>query len=422
MINLTLPKRDLLTSTDVSELPQGFRDFCVSGHSRQGSLKLRVWPSRDFTIGQNRPLRGDSDEHPLGGISSDGLGVYFKARQVDANPEAMSEQHWIDLFNAYEQAGEFERGLKVIDAVARLSDPEPDRPMGLSNAINSRIHPVRVSASRKRRGTHGITSYAKKMVRSCGAILEERYGRSNLTFGTCTLPALEASEFPSICAEWSELTRRFFEELTRLLKRRGLDTDYVQVTEIQGKRFEKWGQVAPHLHFVCQGRVSRREFWRIRPDEIRHIWERLLGNVLGREVDGQAATRIERPRTSLAGELGKYISKGGTVLKAIQEQGKGNMLPSAWWGASRALRQEVKSKIREYTGEVAENLMDTLGALEASGDIWYYPIYLEVSREQLRISRDGSSGWESTRWNICIGASGFFKSRSSLKRCLPVAA
>jgi len=329
----------------------------------------------------------------------------------------MSVDQWSGLYSAYEQAGEAEKAIQVMNTLANLPPSQGDRPMGLSSAINSRIHSTGVSRPRVRRGTHGIRPYGKRMVRSCAAILEERHGRQCLTFGTCTLPALRAEEFPLVCSKWAELVRRFFEELTRLLKRRELDTDYVQVTEIQGKRFEKWGQVAPHLHFVCQGRMSRREFWRIRPDEVRHIWERLLSNLLGRGVDGQAATRIETPRTSLAAELGKYISKGGKVIKVIQEQGKGDSLPSAWWGAAKGLKQVVKSRVREYSGEVAESLMDNLDALEAAGDVWFARIYTEFSSFTLR------QGLEKlTHFKICVGAIGYFKTKAVLQMCLPLAA
>lgn len=345
------------------------------------------------------------------GVSSDGLGVYFEARQGEAVAGAMDVDRWVDLYNAYEQAGDQERAIQVANIAGNLPDPEGDRPMGLSVVTNSRIHSEQVSASRQKRGTHGITSYGKRMVRSCGAVLEERHGRANLTFGTCTLPALAEDEHELICAEWPRVVQRFFEEWTRLLERRGLDTDYVQVTEIQEKRFKKWGVIAPHLHFVSQGRMSRREFWRITPDEARSLWERVLSNVLGREVDGKAATRIERPKKSLAGELGKYISKGGKVVKAIISQGKSGMLPAAWWGAARSLKLEVQKSVNEYLGDVAEGLMDNLDSLREAGKLWFHRVYVELT-DHLTDSK----------WDKCVGAVGGFISRAALLSAIPIAA
>lgn len=322
------------------------------------------------------------------------------------NAAPLDVEKWTKLFEAYEVAGNYEKAIQIINILAASADSpiglaaSADLPMGLSAPINSH-------KSKRKRGSKGVTSYAKRMIRSAGAILEERHGRKNLTLGTCTVPTLAPEEHVKVCESWSELSRQFFQELQRLLERKGLDTDYVQVTEIQEKRFEKWGQVAPHLHWVIQGKKSVRDSWAIAPIEVRQIWERLLGNLLGRLVDGSAATRIENPRKSLAGELGKYISKGSKVISAITKAGKGHLLPSAWWGAAKPLKQEIKQRLIENTGELAEFLVDNLEKLRAAGKIWFTYIYQQWI--------DPISGKELER---CVGVVGRLMNQSVLKELL----
>jgi hypothetical protein len=69
------------------------------------------------------------------------------------------------------------------------------------------------------------------MVKSACAILQQRHGHKNLTFGTLTLPALTQGQLLMVSESWGHLKGRFSEELSRLLRRRGLDTDWVDVTE-----------------------------------------------------------------------------------------------------------------------------------------------------------------------------------------------
>jgi len=47
---------------------------------------------------------------------------------------------------------------------------------------------------RGRRGLHGITPYGKRMVRAAAAILQQRHGKENLTFGTLTLPDFDKDQ------------------------------------------------------------------------------------------------------------------------------------------------------------------------------------------------------------------------------------
>lgn len=344
-----------------------------------GLLKTRIYPSLDFTNGPNHPPRKDGFKDSATRIEEVSYWNGYKTvthyevstdegsvdRALQARGQKLlTDSQRLELFNAYEEAGDYDRAIALVDSAASI----PDSPMGLSVASNS--HNLGT-----KRGLKGITPYGKRLVRSAAALMEEKHGRRCLTLGTCTLPALEPDELKLVCRSWADLVRKFFQELQRLLIRKGLDSDYIQVTEIQEKRFEKWGQVCPHLHWIIHGRKSPRSDWSIKPHEVRSIWERLLSNLIQRPVDGTAATRIESPRKSLLAELGKYISKGTKIIRAIIDSGMTDSLPSAWWGCSKSLKAQVKQRIIEDCGELSVWLSRNLERLRQEGKVWFIHIY-----------------------------------------------
>ncbi len=274
---------------------------------------------------------------------------------------------------------DFKLGLSFVDNFRKEVDEGKNTP----------TQPINTAT---RRGLQGITAYGKRMVKSACAILQKRHGHKNLTFGTLTLPELTPGQRLMVSENWGHLKGRFSEELSRLLKRRGLDPDWVDVTEVQAKRWRRRKQVALHLHYLHQGRVPGTTYshpgvaandlstkWAIHPREIRAIWQRLLENLLGVEVDCSSATRIEQVKLNAAHYLAKYMSKGGSLTRQIIDAGRGHFLPSAWYGVSAALRKEIKSAIVHLTPKQACRFLEDfeyycgLGAVE-----WYYPIYQDM--------------------------------------------
>ncbi len=274
---------------------------------------------------------------------------------------------------------DFKLGLSFVDNFRKEVD----------EGTNTTTQPINTA---ERRGLKGITAYGKRMVKSACAILQQRHGRKNLTFGTLTLPALMAGQLLMVSENWGNLKGRFSEELSRLLKRRGLDTDWVDVTEIQAKRWRRRSEVALHLHYLHHGREPGKIYehpgvaandpstkWAIHPREIRAIWQRLLQNLLGVEVDCSTATRIEEVRLSAAHYLGKYMSKGGKITKQIIEAHRSHFLPSAWYGVSAALRREIRDAITHLTTQQAHFFLDNLEHLRSIGVVeWLYPIYQDM--------------------------------------------
>lgn len=366
-------------------------------------LKVRVYPSLDFTLGQHFPPRPDKKESATeikeaptpfwyGSTKKYEISTDEKLNQEAVEQitkgEKLSTEKVTELLHAYEteyleatESGNQDRADSAIAKIERLSTC----PSLLGLSVASISH----KPERKQRGINGITSFGKRMVRSSLAIMERKYTRDCLTLGTCTLPAMTDDEFQTICGNWSEVVRQFFQELTRELIRKGLNKDYVQVTEIQERRFTTYGDVGLHLHWVIQGRASRLGGWAFHPTEIREIWNRILSNMLKRDVIDQATTRIEKPRTSLCQEMGKYLSKGVAIIQAVIKAGKQHLIPSAWWGAAKPLKTQVKSEIIEVSGLAALWLDRQLRQFNPDRHIWHVDIYIEKDGREFRAGAVG---------------------------------
>lgn len=350
----------------------------TSRYACKGQYKVTLFPSGDFTIGRNQPIKADQDNHPLDGISQDGIGITYVSRQVEVKPDP---QKLFDIAQQFETAGNDDLAYQFGRAAAAAADlAESDRVIGLSVASNSHK-----SQKRPRRGSTGITASGKRMVKSCALVLEEKYGKDCITFGTATLPTLQPDQLQTVCDNWSKLVKQFVQELRRLLKRRGLADDILYVTEIQEKRYERWGQVCPHLHWVMQGKLTRRSHWLITPDQVKQLWQNQLTNLLGNKINCDSATRIEKPRKSLSKEMGKYLSKGGKLWKKIKDAGHGHMLPTAYWGASKDLKAQVKKLIVCLTGDEALEFIDNLEAMSKAGLLKYHTIAIEYNGKEITV-------------------------------------
>lgn len=411
--------------------------------------KLKSCISGDFTLGMNAPPRKDRGADHATNITRRSMafadGVIEKWFEVTTDPQKLSrglaglgaqmaDSDLVGLAAAYcveletSAAIDTERDWEtVLSRADRLceeihrrfgADADPftlARSMGLSNVlichreadfsdsigVQTSEHMVQGSSEgkvkRAKRGAKGLTAQARRAVRSCAVLLEEQYGLDCLSLATCTLPPLSPSELALVCKEMSRLVRVFMQRLTRVLERSGLSPDYVAVVEIQEKRYRSWGQVCPHLHFVFQGRASRLDDWAIRPVDLRRMWEETLFNILGRSVDSSAATRIEKPRKSLRKELGKYLTKGGNLLKDIIAAGLGDHLPSTWRYQTKALRDAEKARRVEVLGDVPRILWQSLDRYQAAGLLWYRLVEVDLYDPASGIGR-----------KICVGVAGRF--------------
>lgn len=398
--------------------------MCINPKPSLATYAGSQWPSNDWSIGRAAVPKSDDKEHPLVGVFKDKSGYHRNIARTESewHPDAALETAYrmMDLADAcgddplrsqhlaqaaLEMAAHAENGTQPLGNQRNyLQEAGAPGSLGLSAVINSehrRKKPGRIAGKPAAgRGTGGITTYGKRMSKSCVSVLAKRHSRFCLTFGTTTIPPLSLDEMRLVCLNWSKIVNLFVKKLSAWLKRRGLDGDYILVTEIQPKRWECWGQVVPHLHILFQGRCHRWKPWALSPSEFARMWGETLENFLGHPVDASAATRVEVPKKNVARELGKYMSKGGAVVKQIAEAGKGDELPTAWWGASKALKREVKSKIERFSSQEAEWLLDNAEQLRSMKLISFRHIYVVLSLDE-------NTGVVDRRW---MGMAGYFVS------------
>lgn len=356
----------------------------------RGQLKLTLWPSGDFSIGMRSVPRADKGEHPLEGIEKDPFGVVWKDRP--AQPAGSLEDQvkvLMKLIDLADERGDSQERDRLASKLEGLLTQ-----LGLVDARNPHNRPRRYSQG-------GITPYGKKMVKSAAVLLSEQYGGC-IGFGTLTLPPLSPEQLAKVCQNWSDLTRKFFQELRRELERQGLPQKFVYVSEIQPDRYKKWGQLCPHLHFLYVGKRKKwHTQWRIGYDWFPKIWARLLSNLLGQEVEAGYSSRVEKAKGDLLQELGKYMSKGGEILSLVKERGESHLLPRGYWGVQSELRKQVKSAIQTSTSVVVETLVASLKEFKSLGFLQFREVKAQIS--------DAKSGAIS---EIVVGFCGWFRANS----------
>jgi hypothetical protein len=242
--------------------------------------------------------------------------------------------------------------------------------LGLSTLSNSsKTSPL--SLKRRPRGHKGITSHGRRVVRFGAADLSDRLGRPNLSFLTCTLPALPDPIMIVVLGEWSRLLQNFRRKLAYHLSDSGLPASIIGVTEVQERRFENEGGLPLHIHWIFAGRKPGRG-WMFRAEDFQKWWSEcvteITGNIEG--ISWDTSTRIESIRKDAAGYIGKYMSKGCNAVRKINELGWEWLLPSSWYTATKDIRASYKKNLYKVVGVKALALMSFLNKSDSSLLSW----------------------------------------------------
>jgi hypothetical protein len=224
-----------------------------------------------------------------------------------------------------------------------------------------------------------MTGAARKKVKASGLLLEEEFTKDCLSFATLTIPRLKKDELSLINQAWAEILNRFMQGVRRRLRRFDLDREYVYCTEVQEKRLEKYGEIALHLHLVFPGRRSRREGWAISTGELRDLWVEAIAPVVPSIRDEETViVDLQRVKKSVANYLGKYLSKGASVTKQVLEAGRGDELPSEWWGSGSLTKKRLKAR----TIRVGQDLADLIWEMCMHGHSaeipWCVPVMVDL--------------------------------------------
>lgn len=352
--NVVSLSQELDRSQDLPE--RELPDFCSGG-----GFSFKASPGGDFSLARSEVVL-DGGDNPLEGIYTKAFGFQDRASEV-----------------VYESRGDFS-GMSFGDLVARsdrianlIQEIEEKREKfspTLSLLLEKSNQDLSVLMGKLRRdywaviealeklpggmpdraprGSRGITSHGRRMVRSGCTLLERKYGKECLVFFTATIPQLPDDEMRSLSANFSECVRQFRQTWQRHAKKHGLDPEMVHVVELQEKRFASTGYAVPHLHAVFQGRQDSQSMWAIWVQKFDEFWECAVGAVLGREIKMPSACNTKRVRKSAANYLAKYCSKGSASLKRVAKWGEKMPLPSSWYGVTKALRADiVKATIRK---------------------------------------------------------------------------
>lgn len=244
----------------------------------------------------------------------------------------------------------------------REGEEEVASSFGLSPVSISRTHSMR-----SRKGSKGISRKGRLQVREGCSVLAAKFSNKNLGFYTLTLPH-SGEELEKIVSNWSKLVHRYFEELGREYKRRGVDLYYVSVTEIQEKRYWRSGECAPHLHYVANSKSGKSFI--LTPSEVRGIFARVCSRIVESDKSFESAENCQVVRKDAGRYLSKYFSKGGSCLQNIIEEGI-YCLPCSWYKLSPSAKNLIKAHTQIFFDE----------------ECW---LFLEICKER---SRDAEGGY-----------------------------
>lgn len=227
-----------------------------------------------------------------------------------------------------------------------------------------------------KRGLKGITRHGRNLISSAAVIQERNYDRKLLSFGTVTLPGADAAELKLCSQNWSVVVKQFVKNLTRGLLRAGLPPQVFGVTEVQMRRFERYGVPALHLHFVFVGRSSKRSAWLVKANDIRGWWKQAIQRYFSPGTDYSSVENVQGIRKSVSAYLGKYMSKGAAAIAKVVEAGFADWMPSAWFTISHELRREVLHNVMR--GEEVGNFLNWLcHNVVKDWVLWVAPISIE---------------------------------------------
>lgn len=229
-----------------------------------------------------------------------------------------------------------------------------------------------------RKTLEAMTSNMARNIRNGVYLLEQMYGKDNLSFLTLTLPNLSKDDLSKVCDNWDNMTDQILKSLRKRAEKHRMELEYVYCTEIQTKRLEKRNEYAPHLHIVFRGRHGRKTSWFTTPKQVRKSWASIIANVLGHnQFRRDALENLQRIRKSAARYLSKYLSKG-KCCNAKADSGENQVkLRTQWGGMARRLSRQIKKCTTRLSsandnGGLAVYITSTMDDLLKHGFIKYY--------------------------------------------------
>ena len=270
---------------------------------------------------------------------------------------------------------------------ARLAVTGED-PLGLSSNSNLTATPLPLNQkAKKRRGSGGITSRSRQLVKDAATLLQEKYGREQLAFVTHTIPP----EFVAVVhRNWVSILHNLRRRYIRSLQKAGLSEELVMVSEYQEDRLKDTGEAVLHLHIVFVGR-NRRQHWKYEVEHYKNHWKECCQQYIEDCKDDSAwiaSTRVESIKKSCESYLSKYMSKGVAIIASILALDPNAYVPPSWHVLTRRLRTEVRRNTRHFEGTSATELFNFL--TQNAVELLKFNRYVKVTTPE---NREICVGW-----------------------------
>jgi hypothetical protein len=221
------------------------------------------------------------------------------------------------------------------------------------------------------RGSKGLTSGNKRLIRNAVHLLGDAFDVEDLTLFTGTLPGESREDCITALEIWPELTRQFLQEIKRELERAGLPPFFAGCTEIQPERYEATGQPWPHIHLCFPSRVDGS--WVITGKRIKFLWAKIAARLTGREIfEFQPSGRVDQchDRKKLGRYLSKYMSKGSNpdVLSVLNDEDYPRV--ASWKHCSAQLKAAVEGCTSKLTSTTARRLYAIAARSDEGCEVW----------------------------------------------------
>lgn len=308
------------------------------------------------------------------------------SRRRKFNPDAVTRSYELTEQQEWDKRQLHLHGLEV--AIAAKNSLKPVPPLGLSSVPNLSTDLTHVDFPKKnKRGSGGITSRSRQQVKDAATLMEAKYGRSQLSFITHTIPPSAVTE---VHKNWVKILANLRRRYIRALQKANLPQDLVMVTEYQEERLAQSGHAVLHLHIVIVGREKKRH-WSYDCEYYKQHWRECCQEFTNNAEDNQrwiASTRVESIRKSCANYLGKYMSKGVSTLGSVLASDPSAFIPSSWHILSQKLRVWVRISTRHYEGRTASELFDWLTS--EAVELMRFNRYIKIPTED---GRGLTVGW-----------------------------
>jgi len=265
----------------------------------------------------------------------------------------------------------------------------------------------RTDENRPRRVAKGLTRRGKRIIRDGIALLERKYGARGLGFYTLTCPYDTPELIQEFNDKYTEIVRRYFQEVKREYERKNVRFSYVAVHEIQPGRLRRTRNECLHLHYIAPAFYGRGKFV-LNSARIRDIYLRTLECVMSLPPAHSPRVGCELVRSSAAAYLAKYYSKGVSVDGS---GGEGHAVASlsTWYSVSRNVRRSIGAVYTGLPSSVSDAIYRaSYGNGHLEGFEYIKPVFVEIAGEMRHMGAIFQFGKEKTRefqdmvwWQVC---------------------